>query len=243
MTRGIVLAAGMGSRLGRLTEALPKTLLTVDRDRTILDAIVANLVAVGVSEIALVVGFEADRIDACVPSIEDRHELRITVVDNDRLDRNNCYSLWLAMPTVTEPTLIVNGDTLHPVSVERALLAAPQAPITLAVDTARVLGAEAMKVVVGPDGTASRIHKQIATGDAIGEYIGVSLIEPAVAAAVAAALEATWKADPTLYYEDGFQRFLDGGGRVAVADIGDVDWVEVDDAADLARAREIAPGL
>lgn len=241
MTRAIVLAAGMGSRLGSLTETLPKTLLPIDADRTILDVIVANLAVVGVRQVSIVAGFEARRITARVPSMAARHDLQITLVDNDRVDRNNCYSLWLAMPAVTEPTLVVNGDTLHPASVERALLDAPLAPITIAVDTAKVLGEEEMKVVLGPDGGASRIHKEVAPAEAAGEYIGVSLIDPAVADAVAAALEATWRADPGLYYEDGFQRYLDSGGRVAVADIGDVDWVEVDDAADLARARAIAP--
>ena len=32
----------------------------------------------------------------------------------------------------------------------------------------------------------------------------------------------------------------DRGGRVGIAAIGTVDWVEVDDATDLARAREVA---
>ena len=47
-----------------------------------------------------------------------------------------------------------------------------------------------------------------------GEYIGVTLIEPAGAAALADALEATWRRDPSLYYEDGFQEYADRGGRV-----------------------------
>jgi choline kinase len=43
----------------------------------------------------------------------------------------------------------------------------------------------------------------------------------------------------TLYYEDGFKEYADRGGEVRVAPIGEVKWVEVDDHADLARAREI----
>ena len=34
---GMVLAAGAGRRLGGLTEALPKTLIPVDEDRSILE--------------------------------------------------------------------------------------------------------------------------------------------------------------------------------------------------------------
>jgi hypothetical protein len=75
-----------------------------------------------------------------------------------------------------------------------------------------------------------------------GEYIGVTLIEPAAAAGLADALEATWRRDPALYYEDGFAEFTDRGGTVIGAPIGAVDWVEVDNHADLRRAREIASG-
>jgi hypothetical protein len=52
--------------------------------------------------------------------------------------------------------------------------------------------------------------------------------------------EATWRADPTRYYEDGFEEFARRGGLVGVASIGAVEWVEVDDPEDLARAREVA---
>jgi choline kinase len=73
-----------------------------------------------------------------------------------------------------------------------------------------------------------------------GEYIGLTLIEPEAAVPLAEALEATWRRDPQLYYEDGFQEFVDRGGIVGTAPIGAVDWVEVDDHDDLGRARELA---
>ncbi|HEX3487870.1 MAG TPA: phosphocholine cytidylyltransferase family protein, partial [Streptosporangiaceae bacterium] len=57
---------------------------------------------------------------------------------------------------------------------------------------------------------------------------------------LAEALEATWRRDPGLYYEDGYQELADRGGEVAAAPIGDVEWVEVDDHRDLRRARAIA---
>ena len=58
--------------------------------------------------------------------------------------------------------------------------------------------------------------------------------------ALTEALEATWRRDPGLYYEDGYQELADRGGEVAAAPIGDVEWVEVDDHRDLRRARAIA---
>jgi choline kinase len=109
----------------------------------------------------------------------------------------------------------------------------------LAVDDEKRLGEEEMKVHVA-GGRLDRINKALDPATADGEYIGVALIEPAAADGLAEALEATWRRDPSLYYEDGFQEFADRGGAVGIAPIGTVEWVEVDDHADLARAREVA---
>ena len=144
--------------------------------------------------------------------------------------------------------LLVNGDTVHPVSVEKTLLAAAgpgpssgrQAAITLAVDNIKRLAEEEMKVVIGADGMITRITKLMDPALAYGEYIGATLIGASAAGPLAAALEATGRRDPSLYYEDGCQDLADRGGAIAVAPIGEIEWVEVDNHDDLRRAREIA---
>jgi choline kinase len=136
---------------------------------------------------------------------------------------------------------MVNGDTVHPVSVERTLLAAPaDAAITLAVDTEKKLADEEMKVTLDPAGTLATITKNMDPAQAYGEYIGATLIRPEAGQALADALEKTWRRDPNLYYEDGYAQYVADGGTVSIAPIGTVDWVEVDNHDDLRRAREIA---
>src|ERR1039457_2294730 len=97
-----------------------------------------------------------------------------------------------------------------------------------------------MKVVVDSRGLLARSSKNLDPARAYGEYMGATLIEASAAAPLASALEATWRRDPGLYYEDGYQELADRGGEKAVAPIGAVDWVEVDNHDDLRRAREIA---
>jgi choline kinase len=162
-------------------------------------------------------------------------------VHNDRAEEwNNAYSLWLARSAFADGALLVNGDTVHPVSVEKTLLAGRGPGILLAVDDIKKLADEEMKTIFDDDGRLTRITKLMDPADAHGEYIGATLIEPHAAGALAEALEATWRRDPGLYYEDGFQEYADRGGEVRAAPIGDVEWVEVDNHDDLARAREIA---
>jgi choline kinase len=237
--KAVVLAAGPGRRLGPLTRELPKTLLPLGESGTILDLVLANLAAVGVEEVAVVTGFAAGRVDELVPDLEVRHGLRLRPVFNDRAEGwNNAHSLWLAREAFADGALLVNGDTVHPSSVETTLLGEVGDGLVLAVDRSRPPGEEAMKVSLDGDGRLERIGKGVERGD--GEYIGVALIGAEAAAPLAEALETTWRRDPSLYYEDGFQELVDRGGTISTAPIGSVDWVEVDDDADLARAREIA---
>ena len=238
---GMVLAAGAGTRLGPETAELPKTLLGVDGDRTILDVALGNFAAVGLERAVVVTGYAADRVRERVPEMERRHGLELELVFNPKaLEWNNAYSLWCARDAFADGVLLANGDTVHPASVEEALLAARGPELVIAVDDVKDLGEEEMKVHVTADGRLDRINKALEPATAHGEYIGVTLIEPAAADGLADALEATWRRDPSLYYEDGFQEFADRGGRVGIAPIGSVEWVEVDDGRDLERAREVA---
>jgi choline kinase len=238
---GMVLAAGAGKRLGEDTRDLPKTLLPVDGDRTILDVALGNLRRAGLERAVVVTGFAAQRIDERKDELEDRHDIEIELCFNPKAEEwNNAYSLWMAREYFAEGVLLVNGDTVHPASVEESLLAARGEPIVIAVDDEKELGEEEMKVHVTGEGLLDRINKSLDPSTAQGEYIGLTLIEPEAAERLADALEATWRRDPQLYYEDGFQEFADRGGRVGTAPIGTVEWVEVDDHADLERAREVA---
>ena len=238
---GMVLAAGLGKRLGHETAELPKTLIGVDGDRTILDIALANFAHVGLTDAVVVTGYAHDRVAERVPALQRRHGVKVELVFNDKaLEWNNAYSLWCAREAFADGVLLANGDTVHPAVVEERLLAARGPELVIAVDDVKPLGEEEMKVHVTDDGHLDRINKALDPATAQGEYIGVTLIEPAAAAGLAHALETTWWRDPQLYYEDGFQEHADRGGRVGIAPIGDVEWVEVDDHDDLARARRVA---
>ena len=245
---GMVLAAGASRRLRPDTDALPKALLPVAGETTILDIALRNLAAVGLRDVVVVVGHAASVVSNRAEDLQRRHGVTLHLLYNDRaLDWNNAYSLWLAREYFTRGVLLVNGDTVHPVSVEKTLLAAAGAAGQggpagiLAVDDLNRLAEEEMKVVLDSRRLLARITKQMDPARAYGEYLGATLITEAAAVPLASALEATWRRDPGLYYEDGYQEFADRGGEIAVAPIGAVEWVEVDNHDDLRRARsEIA---
>jgi choline kinase len=238
---GLVLAAGFGQRLLPYTAELPKTLVPVRGELTILDVILANMSEVGLNEVHVVVGHAAGALRAREDELADRYGLRLRLITNDRPELNNAYSLWRARESYAGGALLVNGDTLHPVDVQRDLIAGRGPDLLLAVDARPGLTEEAMKVRLDPAGRIAAINKALDPADSYGEYIGVSLIEASVADKLTDALERTWREHPQHYYEDAFQLLVDSGAaEVRPVPLGDVEWVEVDDPANLATARDIA---
>jgi choline kinase len=248
---GLVLAAGAGRRLRPYTDTLPKALVPVGPagtadgadSLTVLDLTLANFAEVGLTEAAVIVGYRKEAVYERRAALESKYGLKLTLIDNDKAEEwNNAYSLWCGRDVLKDGVILANGDTVHPVSVEKTLLAArgDGKRVILALDTVKSLAEEEMKVVADPGTGVRRITKLMDPAEATGEYIGVTLIEGEAAAELADALRVTFERDPQLYYEDGYQELVDRGFRIDVAPIGDVDWVEIDNHDDLARGREIA---
>ncbi|MFC9606217.1 sugar phosphate nucleotidyltransferase [Streptomyces niveus] len=240
---GLVLAAGAGRRLRPYTDTLPKALVPVDGDTTVLDLTLGNFAEIGLTEAAIVVGYRKEAVYERKEALEAKYGLTLTLVDNDKAEEwNNAYSLWCARDVIKRGVILANGDTVHPVSVERTLLAArgEGRKIILALDAEKRLADEEMKVITEPDKGVRHITKLMDPATATGEYIGVTLIEPEAADELADALRTTFERDPDLYYEDGYQELVNRGFTIDVAPIGDVPWVEIDNHDDLAKGRVIA---
>ncbi|WP_395656135.1 sugar phosphate nucleotidyltransferase [Nocardioides sp.] len=239
---GIVLAAGAGRRLRPYTDSLPKALVPVDGDVTILDIALRNFAAVDLRDVAVVVGYAAEAVEERRAALEQRYGVTLELVYNDKAEVwNNAYSLWCARDHMADGALLVNGDTVHPVAVEETLLSSRGPGIVLAVDAEKQLAEEEMKIRVDDGGRLVSITKLMDPASAYAEYIGATLIEGSAAPRLAEALRATYERDPQLYYEDGYQYLADHGEDLGLAPLpSGTTWVEVDDHADLARARDIA---
>ncbi|MEU9252121.1 phosphocholine cytidylyltransferase family protein [Streptomyces sp. NPDC048270] len=245
---GLVLAAGAGRRLRPYTDTLPKALVPVgpegqEDSLTVLDLTLGNFAEVGLTEVAVVVGYRKEAVYERREALEAKYGVKITLIDNDKAEEwNNAYSLWCARDVLKQGVILANGDTVHPVSVEKTLLAARGngRKIILALDTVKSLADEEMKVVTAEGQGVRKITKLMDPADATGEYIGVTLIEAEAAEQLAEALKTTFERDPDLYYEDGYQQLVNDGFTIDVAPIGDVKWVEIDNHDDLAKGRTIA---
>jgi choline kinase len=235
VTKGIILAAGVGSRLRPLTDDRPKCLLEVG-GRSLLEHQVEALKRCGVTEIVMVVGYHGDQIKA-------RMGNRLRYITNERYDQtNSLYSLWLARDELSSGALILNSDVLAlPVLFER--LVQTPAPAALLVELGEHFEPEDMKVTLngghvrdfGKDLPPERAHAHN-VGVAKFEHEGALHLVECLDRLVASGHENDWA--PV-----AFKEFARARPLVAVPTAG-LPWIEIDYAEDLSRAAaDVQPAI
>jgi choline kinase len=239
--KGVILAAGRGSRLAPLTDDLPKCLVPVD-GIPLLDRMLARLAEAGVDEAVVVTGYLSEVLERHLATTSAPLARAARVVVNERWhDWGNFHSLLVARDAIGGHDFIkLDADVLLDAGILPALRAA-EGPGVLAIDRSVALGDEEMKARVDDAGRIVELNKRIAPAAALGESIGVERIDAALAPRVFAELEAMIDRGETHdYYERAYERLMEQGERFGWADISGAVWFEIDDADDLARAHEIA---
>ncbi len=119
--QAIILAAGMGRRLGEFTADNTKCMLEVNGCRLI-DRMLVQLGSLSLNRIVIVAGYAAENLTRHISS-HYRH-LPIVFVENPVYDKtNNIYSLWLARDYMVEDdTLLLESDLIFEDSVLSAAI-------------------------------------------------------------------------------------------------------------------------
>ena len=108
--QGLILAAGMGTRLGERTKDIPKVMMDVEGKPLIMYAL-QRLYEQNVTETIIVVGYKKEYImEKCGNHYK---EMKLTYVINDRYETtNNVYSFYLSAEQIHDDLLMVEGDLL-----------------------------------------------------------------------------------------------------------------------------------
>lgn len=109
--QAIILAAGMGRRLGSLTADNTKCMVEVN-GRCLIDRMLGQLSALRLDRIVIITGYEGEKLRR---HVERNHpQLNVQFVDNPVYERtNNIYSLWLARDYMkADDTLLLESDII-----------------------------------------------------------------------------------------------------------------------------------
>lgn len=128
--QAIILAAGMGRRLGELTGGNTKCMLEVNGVRLI-DRVLNNLSKLSISRIILVVGYKADNVRKHVGNCYNGIE--VVYVENEVYDKtNNIYSLFLAKNYLVEKdTILLESDLIFDDKILQKLVDTPYPNLAL----------------------------------------------------------------------------------------------------------------
>lgn len=222
----VILAAGMGSRLGR---ALPKPLTELSDGRTIMQQQHDNIrSAFGSSaRITAVVGYRAETIIEAFPTAKYVHNERYDVT-------NTSKSLLRALnATGRGGVLWMNGDVVFdPRILGRAIEFIEREQSFVTVNTSKVSDEE-VKYTVTAEGFIKELSKTVKGG--LGEAVGINFISAADKKAFMRQLQ---RVDDQDYFERGLELAIaEDGLLLEPMDVSDLYAVEIDFAEDLERAN------
>jgi CDP-glycerol glycerophosphotransferase len=222
----VILAAGMGTRLGR---SLPKPLTPLMDGRSIMQQQLDGVRAVfgPAAPITVVVGYRGKRIMRAQPDL-------LFAFNPEFAHTNTCKSLLRALRT-SQPggVLWLNGDVVFdPAVLDQTtdLVCADESFVC--VDTATVADEE-VKYTLDEHGFIAELSKTVVGG--LGEAVGINYVSAADKPVLIEHLAACADAD---YFERGMETAIQQAGlRVRPLDISRFSAVEIDFESDLERAN------
>lgn len=128
--QAIILAAGMGKRLGEYTKNNTKCMVPVN-GVPLIDRMLRQLSELALKRVVIVIGYEGERLMAYLG--EKQYGLKIEYVKNPVYNKtNNIYSLALAKDKLKEDdTLLIESDLIFDEGMFRLLLDNPQPNLAL----------------------------------------------------------------------------------------------------------------
>lgn len=237
--RGIILAAGRGSRLNGTAGDKPKCLVEAG-GLTLLERQIDALERAGVDDVVVVVGCQADRV-------RSRCGDRVTYVENRRFaETNSLYSLWMTRDLLGDGFVVLNCDVLfHPQLLSDLLTARHENALLLAYRDADQppFGDEEMKVKVRC-GRVVDMSKTLPPDDADGENLGVVKFGASGARALVGIMDRlVASGEIRAWAPRGFAEFAQTHPLHAIGTRG-YPWIEIDFPQDYTRAiREVLPAI
>jgi choline kinase len=241
--RVIILAAGQGKRLLPLTAEVPKALLDI-HGRTLIARQIEAFASAGLRDFVVVTGYGASRMETEISRLAAANGVSIRTVYNPFYAvADNLASCWLARHEMTGDFIQVNGDNVFRRDLVDRLLAAPAAPVTVAINHKEAYDADDMKVMLDA-GRLTEIGKTLPVDTVDGEAVGFYIFRGEGVAAYVATLEASMR-EP-LGLRQWFPAAVGSLAKridITTVAITGIRWCEVDFPVDLQQARQFAAGF
>ena len=247
---GVILAAGMGTRLMPLTKDIPKALLKIN-GMTLVERMIKNCINADI----VVVGYNKDKVIDLCPELEEKYDIEIKTVINEKFDvTNTSVSTYLASKYIEEYDLddfiLVNGDNV--VDPEIIKILAKSINTGMIIDNFKELNEESFKLIIDDEsfnegktianGKINSIGKGLDIPSSTGEFIGVSKVKADDVAEFNRILEGLIEDNPQNYYDFAYKDL----SLIKTIDFvltNGLKWTEIDDHTDWKNAQLLVKEL
>jgi L-glutamine-phosphate cytidylyltransferase len=239
LVRVIILAAGQGKRLLPLTAEVPKALLDIG-GKTLIARQVEAFAACGIKDFVVVTGYASRRMEDALTTLSAHHSVSITTMFNPFYAvADNLASCWLARGFMDRDFIQVNGDNVFRKELVERLLAAPQNPISVAINTKDSFDADDMKVMMDGE-RLTEIGKTLPVDTVQAEANGFYIFNGAGVNAYVNELELAMRDPQALRrWFPSVVGSLAKKMSISTVSITGCKWAEVDFPQDLQQARDL----
>jgi len=232
--KAILLAAGLGSRLGPLTRETPKAMISVASQILIL-RVVKFARQIGVHDIIVVGGYNCNSLWKVLDGDG------IKKIENPDYRKGNLYSLAAAKVHLDDDFVLLNIDHLYPSHLAR-MVAESNEGIHAVSDFDRPLYPDDMKVRIdgdlSQDAHVAAISKELDDYD--GGYCGITVVRGKARNIYLAAFDNVLShGRDQAVVEDILSELVRIGTPPKILDISGIRWLEIDTQEDLANAERI----
>ncbi len=240
--KGLILSAGMGTRLDPLTRTRPKCMVHV-AGRPMMEYQLDSLRRAGVKDCVIVVGYMADSVRGHFGS--NYRGVSLSYVENPIYDKtNNLYSLWLAKAKLNDDILLLEGDLVFDDQLVGQLVQMDEQNVAI-VDRFRSYMDGTVILASGGVAESMVLKADQGPGFDYGPALKTvniyRLSRETLIEAIVPEMEAFLAEGRTgQYYEAVFSSLI-GSGRMnmAVMNTGNSKWAEIDTLGDLRDAQKM----
>ena len=234
--KALILAAGVGSRLGDITTTLPKCLVPV-AGKPMLEHQIDTLQNRGITDFVLVLGYQGEKIQEFILSQQKYRSLHFTFVKNvEYATTNSSYSWLQAYPHIKdEQYLHFNCDIIFSSDLLDKLMKEPHDNVLL-VDQNVALDASMEQVVLG--GNKITFMDKANLPQAMGRGSGMAKLSPSGVKFMMERLQQHLQEGYKNQHCHGLMRYALQKTPFHALDAGDSFFFEINDPNELKIAEE-----
>lgn len=236
VTTAVIMAAGLGSRFGKMTETMPKGFIEVGGKSMVIRSI-ETLIACGINRIIIGTGYKKEvyeELKVKYPQIECVYSPRYA-------ETNSMYTLWNCREAIGDDDFILlESDIIYSKNAITELMENEHPDIMLITPVTKFQ--DQYYVEYDEKGTLTRCSTNKAEIEAKGELVGIHKLSSPFYHKMCEAYAQIVEEKPKLGYEYQLLWMSQNVSPVYVLNAQDVSWYEIDDEDDLRYAEEHVVG-